>query len=204
MGNLDQNLTLLERLNACKLELQKWANNKLYATPNRIKKSRKELNSLKTCLQWKESAARIREIETEIENLTTMEEIYWKQRSRITWLKEGDRNSRYFHTRATQRKARNNIHGLISSHGDWCTDITGMKEIVLDYFTSIFKTSHPSETDMAQVFNVIQPKVSTQMNQTLCTLFSEKEVRRALFDMHPDKAPGPMASQHYFTRSFGK
>ncbi|KAB2025296.1 hypothetical protein ES319_D06G140800v1, partial [Gossypium barbadense] len=31
------------------------------------------------------------------------EEIYWAQRSRIRWLKEGDRNTRFFHVSATRR-----------------------------------------------------------------------------------------------------
>ena len=40
------------------------------------------------------------------------EEKMWQKRSRIQWLKNGDRNTRFFHGSATQRKRQNFIKGL--------------------------------------------------------------------------------------------
>lgn len=37
------------------------------------------------------------------------EEIYWRQRSRLQWLREGDDNMKYFHAVANGRKNRNFI-----------------------------------------------------------------------------------------------
>ena len=41
-----------------------------------------------------------------LHDLLLQEEIIWKQRSRITWLQHGDRNTRFFHTMASFRKRR--------------------------------------------------------------------------------------------------
>lgn len=79
-----------------------------------------------------------------MEKLSVQEEIYWKQRSRSNWLKWGDRNSKFFHAQAVQRKSRNTIQGLLTTHGDFATTSTAMAEVILDYFGTLFKTSHPS------------------------------------------------------------
>lgn len=48
-----------------------------------------------------------------------VEETMWKQRSRNMWLKLGDKNTSFFHTKASNRKARNYIMGLTDLDGVW-------------------------------------------------------------------------------------
>jgi hypothetical protein len=40
-----------------------------------------------------------------------------KQRSRLTWLQQGDANTKYFHTMTNARKKKNSIHSLETDHG---------------------------------------------------------------------------------------
>lgn len=49
--------------------------------------------------------------------LISREETFWRQRSRIKWLKEGDRNSKFFHLTTLKHRPSNRIIGLTSVRG---------------------------------------------------------------------------------------
>lgn len=50
-----------------------------------------------------------------------MEEISWRQKSRMTWLKEGDRNTKFFHKMTTWRNSCNSMLRL-KVEGEWVHD----------------------------------------------------------------------------------
>jgi len=50
--------------------------------------------------------------------LLLQEENYWKQRSKVFWLANGDTNSKYFHASASARKRKNTIKKLRDSSGN--------------------------------------------------------------------------------------
>ncbi|XP_075486421.1 uncharacterized protein LOC142526031 [Primulina tabacum] len=118
----DSSLSLPNCLLSCKAALRVWAGACFNNLPRQIKRKRHHLNLLKSDYLWKHSEADIRELEREVEKLAHKEELYWRQRSRVSWLAHGDRNSKFFHARAFSRRAKNHIRGLVSSHGDWCTE----------------------------------------------------------------------------------
>lgn len=49
---------------------------------------------------------RIRVARMELDRLYFKDERYWAQRSTIMWLREGDRNTQFFHVRASHRKKK--------------------------------------------------------------------------------------------------
>lgn len=54
----------------------------------------------------------MKSLQLEINELLDKENLMWQQRSRVLFLKSGDKNTRYFHTRASHRCKRNRIYGL--------------------------------------------------------------------------------------------
>ena len=50
------------------------------------------------------------------------EEIMWRERSRVQWLSEGNKNTRFFHLHARQRKMNNKITSLRLPSGEVTED----------------------------------------------------------------------------------
>lgn len=72
------------------------------------------------------------------------EEIFWRQKSRAIWLKEGDRNTKYFHAKTKQGRARNRITKLKNSMGVWVETEDDIEQVAVEYFGNLFVTSNPS------------------------------------------------------------
>ena len=113
-------------------------------------------------------------------------EVFWRQCSRVSWLKEGDRNTKYFHAKASSRRKRNSIIGLFDDNGVWMT----LEGIIGRYFSSIFESSRPSEEQMVVVLETVEARLPINMRDSLDVIFTADEVRCASFQMCPSKAPG--------------
>ena len=62
------------------------------------------------------------------------------QRVRTNWMKEGDKNTKFFHAHATQRRRRNSIKGLTDEQGLWTEDEKEVHRIITSYFGQLFKS----------------------------------------------------------------
>jgi hypothetical protein len=69
--------------------------------------------------------------------------------------------------------------------------------------TDFYKHLYTSEgtTNMEEVLNHVPVKVTPEMNGKLIAPFNESDVKAALFQMFPTKAPGPDGfPAHFFQR----
>ena len=93
----------MENLKSCATELTKW-NSEVYGQiPKKIQAKRKPLNSLTKQDKAGDMSTEINSLRKEINELLDDEEIYWGQRAKANWLKEGDKNTNFFHAQASER-----------------------------------------------------------------------------------------------------
>jgi hypothetical protein len=109
-----------------------------------------------------------------------------RQSSRVTNLKEGDANTRYFHLRINARRRKNHIHRLKHNNG-WVTNHEQKKEIIHEHFKKIIKKGSPRTKN----FNWETIPTPTCDLSNLDAPFSEEEVKLAIAEMPSGKALGP-------------
>ncbi|TXG50966.1 hypothetical protein EZV62_023490 [Acer yangbiense] len=80
----------------------------------------------------------IKDLEKSVEEILDCEELFWKQRFKAEWLEARDRNSKFFHARASARKKKNSIHMLYNNEGRIEDTNEGMAIVIQEYFHSIF------------------------------------------------------------------
>ncbi|XP_024190213.1 uncharacterized protein LOC112194201 [Rosa chinensis] len=123
--------------------------------------------------------------------ILAQQEKYWRQRSRAVWLKEGDRNSAFFHSKASNRRSRNTIKGLKNEGGEWTTDPDEISRILVDYYKNIFATEGCDDAALSEIFRATPMRVIPLMNLALLQPYTDEEIKTALFQMHPSKSPAP-------------
>ena len=102
---------LVEKLKLCRRELIGWSKASFGNIKAKLGELEERLKQLENNNQGQHSA-QIKSLKMEVNDLLEKEEVYWKQRARVAWLKEGDRNTKFFHSKATQRQKKNSLmHG---------------------------------------------------------------------------------------------
>ena len=157
--------------------------------PKLIQNKQKTLNALVLRDRDGSLGSEINSVRKEINDLLDSEEIMWHQRSRMQWMMLGDRNTRYFHSKALDRKRKNAISRIMDENGIWHETKEGIANVVMYYFEKLYTTSYPSH--ILEITDTIPTKVSSEMNQSLIKDFTKEEVLAALKQMHPTKAPSP-------------
>ena len=95
---------------------------------------RKEIKQMKTQLELlRNDPGRVSPSHVELKlnerlaELYHREELMWRQRSRVEWLSTGDKNTKFFHMRASMRRKKNMIRALTNALGVHTEDPAELK-----------------------------------------------------------------------------
>lgn len=137
------NENLAESLNQFLEKLLAWNKDTFENIFQKKKRCMLQLEGAQRALARSNTAGLLRleeRLRKERKEILLQEKMLWRQKSRIEWIKEGDCNTRFFHTTLVRR--RNMAESLQDDQGEWVTDKAKLKDMALSFFTNLF-TAEP-------------------------------------------------------------
>jgi exonuclease III len=135
------------------------------------------------------------EVTQQMEARKKQEEILWKQKSRVQWLKEGERNTKFFHRTVIQRRHSNKITHLISDEGETIHSHADMEKTLLEYFQGLLtEPIQDRQEAINKVTRHVPSLVTQEQNAALLRPFTIEEVDQALQETPSARLLGPTAS----------
>lgn len=189
-------MNLPQKLERCGSKLMTWGGEHFHRFGKKIKSLKAEVNKFRDKRDT-EGLRKFREADAKLHLLLEQEDVYWRQRAKQHWLRSADANTRFFHQYASHRRKKNLVEKLKGMDGTWCTGEDLAREIH-GYYNNIFCSEGSGNSNF---FTTIPQKISNALNLTLLSPFTEQEVKRAIFSMHPDKSPGPDGMNPAFYQS---
>lgn len=83
-------------------------------------------------------------LRVELETVLHQEELLWFQKSRMDAIRDGDRNTKFFHLSTVIRRKRNKIGMLKNADGSWITKPLVVKQLVVQYLECLFTEEEPN------------------------------------------------------------
>jgi len=189
---------ILKRLRQSTKELKKWSLNIKRKFSKAIDDCRQEMEALRN-RQDDEARKKYEEVRNRMTSILAQEDAYWKQRAKVNWLKDGDTNSKKIHAMASVCRKQNHIVKLKGSDGEVVENHFDICGVAKKYFDEIFTAN---EGSAQEIIEKVQPTITEEDNQNILKPFTMEEFRRALFQMHSDKAPEPDGLNPTFYKHF--
>jgi hypothetical protein len=180
---------LWRQLREVSADMKKWSFETFGSVKAEIKRLRSQLEYARDAARLQGTSPQITELEKQLHEVYEKEEIMYRQRSRQDWLKAGDKNTKYFHNRASHRRRKNTVRGLRREDGSLCTTNEEMGSLARAFYHSLYTSEGSDGGD--QVLELIHGLVTNEMNTSLTAGFTDKEITEALFQMGSTKSPGP-------------
>ncbi|XP_059639491.1 uncharacterized protein LOC132281844 [Cornus florida] len=131
-----------------------------------------------------------KELACKFTELSLAEEMFFKQKAQVHWLKEGDQNTAFFMRSFSSKANRRKLMSITDSNG---LQLNGedMQLEFLNHFKSILGQSYQQYTGMSSFAHLISKKVPNHCIPDLTSIPSDLEIQSAILSFHPFKSPGP-------------
>ena len=135
--------------------------------------------------------------------LSRAEESFTKQKARLRWIKEGDGSTKFFHHSMKARVNRNKDIYLTLENGNRIHEPKDIHDAAVDHFSKLFTEDSPITYTAIPLNEFVFKSISSDQALDPIQNVTPEEIKRVVFRMKADKAPGPDGfSADFFQRSW--
>ncbi|GJY77569.1 hypothetical protein Tco_0483370 [Tanacetum coccineum] len=120
------------------------------------------------------------------------------QQAKVEWLREGDRNSAFFHKVVKSNKHKNRILSVLDANGN---EVEGDKIVVefVNHFKKFLEDAQNVD-NIETIRDIFTKKLTSIEANRMVEEISDNEIKTTMFDIDDNRAPGPNG----YTSSFFK
>lgn len=179
--------SVFQSLRRCRKALSNWKRENVTNAQSKINKIQEEIEYQHAAIH--PSFSRMATLKREMLLAHREEESFWSQKSRHGWLHSGDKNTKYFHASVKAERNKNGLDKLIDEDGFTHCSEASKGDVAARYFNKLFSSSYPVEADH-QFFQEFEPRVTVDMNDSLCAIVPKEELKASFFSIKPSSVLG--------------
>ncbi|XP_062089720.1 uncharacterized protein LOC133796262 [Humulus lupulus] len=116
---------------------------------------------------------------------------FLQQKSKLNWARNGDENSTLFHLSIRERRRQNRILSIIDARGNRVDEPVQVIEAFLSFYQELLGSKMLQRKKVLAGVMFQGPTVTESQSELLLKDYSKEEVRKVIFEIPGNKAPGP-------------
>ena len=197
-------LNLSKKLKLLKSKLKVWNKETFGNVHQYVKNSELKLNLIQTRIHTNGPSDDLLNLEKTAQNDLNIalerQECFWREKSKVKWHLEGDRNTGYFH-RLSQIKNKTKLISSLRVGENLISDPHLISEHIVDYFKNLYCTNNFLQ-EQSLVEEVIPKIIDDNTNNLLTMLPTHAEIKVVVFNLNKDGAPGPDGFRAFFFQTY--
>ncbi|XP_057790752.1 uncharacterized protein LOC131007855 [Salvia miltiorrhiza] len=185
---------VMAKLKRLKRDLQSWNRNTFVMVDDLVTAAQRELTDIQLNISSQGYSDELfdKEVQAQarINVALSQKSCLLQQKSRVSWLNDGDRNTAFFHASLRYKKKPSRVQSL-EIDGNMVSDQDCIGDHIVEYFTKLFTDDSNSEVDITAIEAVIEPVISDEHNAFLSAVPTDEEISAAVFGMDSNSSPGP-------------
>lgn len=142
------------------------------------------------------------ELYSNLSNLQRNSNNMWAQRARLSWIKDGDKNTTFFHAITCIRAQTNCIAQVVNAQGILCRDHASIESAFLTFYKNLWTSPICPFVNPLDALPCDLPRLSDSDAALLVREVTKEKVYHTILDLPTGKAPGPDGVTVEFYRKF--